>query len=160
MLSVSLTLFKSLDEKDRLWCLNYSLNIWVFIFLSSYLQFYFQKSLYNLGEEFLVSFFVGLGLANIVGSGAGWGVAIPSRFCMGNILLLKWLIFSLASKNNLVLFRKYFFLLYISLKKTIANEYFYFSFIFYFLKYFLCFPKNWIILQLESFSKLFLAFFS
>ena len=59
--------------------------------------------------------FVGLGLSNSVGSEVGSGVVseagILSRFFIGSILLLKILIlFSLALKNNLVLFRKDLFL--------------------------------------------------
>ena len=129
-------------------------------YLSIYISFIifailFSKSLYNLGEEFLVSFFVGLGLANIVGSGAGWGVAIPSRFCMGNILFLKWLIFSLASKNNLVLFRKYFFLLYISLKKQQAMNIFIFHLFFIFLNISYVFPKTELFFSLNLFQSYF-----
>ena len=54
--------------------------------------------------------FVGLGLSNSVGSEVGSGVVseagISSRFFIGSILLKILILFSLALKNNLVLFRK------------------------------------------------------
>ena len=59
----------------------------------------------NLNGHFSVRSFVGLVVSNTVGLGVG----ILSRFYVGNILLLKLLrISSLALRNNLACFRKYF----------------------------------------------------
>ena len=84
----------------------------VFIFFSSF-AILFQKSPYNLDDDFLVFFLFCLGVANNVGSGscsgASLGVGISSKFFTENILILKPLrTFSIGPISNLTLIRKYF----------------------------------------------------
>ena len=95
------------------------LNIWFFIFFSS-----FAILLTNSPRNFLVSHFFGFDMSNIVGSSfyskvesgvgsdvnsgfdADIGIKVFSRYFMGNILLLNLRIFSLALRNNSMLFWK------------------------------------------------------
>ena len=99
-------------KNDGLWYLILSLNFSVFIFFSSF-AILFQKSPYNLDEDFLAFFLFCLGVANNVDSdscsGTSLGVGISSKFFIENILILKPLrTFSLGPISNLTLFRKYF----------------------------------------------------
>ena len=74
-------------------------------------QFYSKNFPFNVNEDFLVHFFVDLGVSNTVGSGASSGaipcVGILFGFFVGNLLLLKLLrIFSLELRNNSAFFKK------------------------------------------------------
>ena len=85
------------------------------------LQFYSKFFPYNVNEDFLVRYFVGLGVSNTVGSGASSGaipcVGILFGFFVGNLLLSKlFRIFSLELRNNSA-----------SLKKTFSQLVFYLS---------------------------------
>ena len=70
--------------------MQYSLNILVFIFVSSF-AILSQKYQYSLDEDFLACLLVGFSVENTVGSVTGSGFGILSGFFIGNVLHLKLL---------------------------------------------------------------------